>query len=165
MKTVFFISLLFITNSVLAQFKEKETLVSNIFTELAQEQEIRNQLSGYVPDSNFIFISILEKVANGKLNIDSLLSKQLHLTRVFVNEYWDNHEQPKLLNYLEEINLSHYSDTSIYSIIYNKSIQYFGNLSEYLSIKNKKTNTQIVSLTIIYELYSNIVRCTISDIF
>jgi hypothetical protein len=46
MKTVFFILLLCITNSVLAQFKEKETLVSNIFTELAQEQHIRNQLSG-----------------------------------------------------------------------------------------------------------------------
>jgi hypothetical protein len=165
MKTVFFISLLCISNSVFAQFEEKETIVSNIFTELAQEQAIRNQLSGYVPDSNFIFVSILEKVAKGKLNIDSLSKKQLHLTRVSVNEYWDNHAKPKLLIYLEEINLSQYSDTSIYRIKYNKSIQYFGNISEYLSIKNIQTNVDVVSLTLIYELYSNIVRCAISDIF
>jgi hypothetical protein len=152
-------------SGVLHAQEDKETLLLNIFGELRQEQEIRIAMNGYKPDPNYKFNPVLKKALAGTLNTDSLLREQPHLVRVKINQYWTDHKQPYILDFLAQLNKENYRDTSLYTIEYVQTEGAYNSIGEFFRVIDKLTGAEVIMLKVSYYAYSNLIRTSVSNSF
>jgi hypothetical protein len=146
-------------SGVLNAQEDKETLLLNIFDALWKEEEIQIAMSGYKPDPNYKFESVIKKALAGTLNTDSLLREQPHLVRVKINQNGGAaHKSPNVLHFLDQLNKENYRDTSLYTIEYIQFDPLDGTIDESFIVINKSTNSDIFYFRLTYFLHSNLIR-------
>lgn len=145
-----------------AQTQVISTTTVNQINNMFDELNFRRELGGYVLDKNEKFEPVLKKLIEGRLNIDSLESKQRQLYRIGVNEDFNGGNHISVLTYLHKFDVEKFNDTSKYDITYLQSELQEGDRNETVSIYMKETNSLVLVLHMQFETYSNLIYSLIS---
>lgn len=130
--------------------------VINSINSMFEEADFRRELGGYVLDKKEKFEPVLKKFIEGRLNLDSLESKQRALYRIRINEGSDIKTTP-ILTYLSKLDMNRFSDTTTFEIGYNQSELGAGNRNETVEVYNKLTSESVLLLHMQFETYSNLI--------
>jgi hypothetical protein len=130
--------------------------VINSINSMFEEADFRRELGGYVLDKNEKFEPVLKKLIEGRLNLDSLESKQRALYRIGINE-GGNIKTTPILTYLSKLDMNRFSDTTTFEIGYNQSELGAGNRNETVEVYNKLTSESVLMLHMQFEKYSNLI--------
>jgi hypothetical protein len=130
--------------------------VINSINAMFEELKFRQELGGYVPDTTGKFEPVLKKLIEGRLNLDSLESKQRALYRIGINE-GGNIKTTPILTYLSQLDMDRFSDTLTFVIKYDQSESGAGNRNETVKVYNKLTNESVLLLHMQFETYSNLI--------
>ena len=145
-----------------AQTQVISTTTVNQINNMFDELNFRRELGGYVLDKNEKFEPVLKKLIEGRLNIDSLESKQRQLYRIGVNEDFNGGNHISVLTYFHKFDVEKFNDTSKYDITYLQSELQEGDRNETVSIYMKETNSLVLVLHMQFETYSNLIYSLIS---
>jgi hypothetical protein len=140
-----------------AQTQVISTTAVNQINNMYDELNFRRELGGYVLDKNEKFVPVLKKLIEGRLNIDSLESKQRQLYRIGVNEDFKGGKHISVLTYFHKFDVEKFKDTSKYEIVYLQSELGAGRRNETVSIYNKETSECVLVLHLQFETYSNLI--------
>jgi hypothetical protein len=129
----------------------------NSINSMFDELNFRRELGAYVLNKTEKFEPVLKKFIEGRLNLDSLESKQRALYRIGINENFDGTKPTSILTYLSRLDINRFSDTSTFVIKYDQSELGAGNKNETVEVYNKLTNERVLLLHMQFETYSNLI--------
>ena len=131
----------------------------NSINEMFEELNFRRELGGYVPDTTGKFEPVLIKLIEGRLDVDSLESKQRALYRIGVNEdFIEGHKHINVLTYFHNFDIEKFKDTTKFTFKYYQAESGEGNRYESFVIHDKETRKQVLYVTLQFETYSNLIR-------
>jgi hypothetical protein len=126
------------------------------------ELNLRREIGGYKLDKTEKFEPVLKKLIEGRLDVDSLESKQPALYRIGVNEDFNGGKHINVLTYFQKFDAEKFKDTSKFKIDYLQSELGAGDRNETVSIYNKETNEEVLVLHLQFETYSNLIYSLIA---
>jgi hypothetical protein len=141
-------------------FAQPDSVITQeILDAMDAEINIRREIGGYKPDKTEKFEPVLKKLIEGRLDVDSLESKQRALYRINVNDFDINRdkEHAPILTYFRNFNLDKIKDTINFEVEYDQSEFIDGERTETVALYDKSTRKLLLYMHLIFETHSNLI--------
>jgi hypothetical protein len=133
--------------------------------EMYRRMDLRREVGGHRPDTNFVFQNTLLKLFRGTLNTDSLIISQPQLQLVTVNEGLANAVYTQsATDFFRKPEFAKYN-TPDYVFSHRVSHIVDGYHSESITIRKKGTTNTLRGVIIQYEPYSNQIRLIVDNCY